>query len=464
VTRAARSQDLEPRIIVRSEHPISRRDIDPNVLKVLYRLGAAGHVAYLVGGSVRDLMLGRRPKDFDVATSAHPQQVRELFRNSRLIGRRFRLVHVFFGSQNIEVATFRRQSEDVSAEGDPLIRADNTFGTPEEDAFRRDFTVNSLFYDPQTFNVIDYAGGADDLHARRIRTIGAPELRMREDPVRMMRAVRFAAKLGFEIEPATRAAIELHRADLAKASVPRLVEETYRTLGQPACARAAALMDEIGLLEALIPFLSEHLSRHAGDPSDSPTIRNMAALGRMIEGVIPPDHAFVLAAMTLDLARNPSARGADFDLLGELRARGFARGDTERMRLIHDAFESMAAPSRKTRRLMRRPYFASARKFFEAMAPTYGIDPRILARYVADPDGFAARPSPRPAAITETPADGGRRRRRRRRRGGRMHRRGAEIEPAHSNGAHPESAGEYSPPESDSAAPESAAQGTKPHE
>lgn len=423
MTPAARSPELEPRTIVRSEHPISRRDIDPNVLKVLYRLGAAGHVAYLVGGSVRDLMLGRRPKDFDVATSAHPQQVRDLFRNSRLIGRRFRLVHVFFGPQNIEVATFRRQSEEVATEGDPLIRADNTFGTPEEDAFRRDFTVNSLFYDPQTFNVIDYAGGADDLRARLIRTIGAPELRMREDPVRMMRAVRFAAKLGFEIEPATRAAIETHRGDLAKASVPRLVEETYRTLGQPAAARAAALMDEIGLLEALIPFLSEHLQRHPGDPADSPTIRNLAALGKMIEGVTTPDHAFVLAAMMLDLARSDTIRRDDFDLLGELRARGFARGDTERMRLIHDAFENMAAPSRRTRRLMRRPYFASARQFFEAMAPTYGIDTQVLARYLENPDGFVARPR-NDAAV---PAAGGRRRRRRRRRGGRIHRRETQV-------------------------------------
>ncbi|MHB8382209.1 MAG: polynucleotide adenylyltransferase PcnB [Candidatus Binataceae bacterium] len=413
---------MEPRIIVRSEHPISRRDIDPNVLKVLYRLGAAGHVAYLVGGSVRDLMLRRRPKDFDVATSAHPQQVRDLFRNSRLIGRRFRLVHVFFGSQNIEVATFRRQSEEVAAEGDPMIRADNTFGTPEEDAFRRDFTVNSLFYDPQSFNVIDYAGGAEDLRARLIRTIGEPELRMREDPVRMMRAVRFAAKLGFEIEPATRAAIETHRADLAKASVPRLVEETYRTLGQPACARAAALMEEVGLLEALIPFLSEHLRRYPGDAADAPTIRNLAALGRMIEGVAAPDHAFVLAAMMLDLARKDSADG-DFDLLGELRARGFARGDTERMRLIHDAFENLASPSRRTRRLMRRPYFASAREFFEAMAPTYGIDTGILARYIENPDGFVARPQP-----AKVPTADGSRRRRRRRRGGRMHRRDGHLD------------------------------------
>src|ERR1700688_3166027 len=249
----------EPRILERSEHPVSRRDIDPRVLKVLYRLIQAGHAAYLVGGGVRDLMLARRPKDFDVATSAHPQQVRDLFRNSRLIGRRFRLVHVFFGPHNIEVATFRRRAEDVPESEDPLIRHDNTFGTPEEDAFRRDFTINSLFYNPRTFHVIDYTGGVADLEARLIRTIGDPEVRMREDPVRMLRAVRFAAKLGFEIEPATRAAIERHREDLLNASVPRLVEETYKTLGQPAAAHALVLMEELGLLEHVIPILAKHL-------------------------------------------------------------------------------------------------------------------------------------------------------------------------------------------------------------
>src|SRR5271169_4383540 len=195
---------VTPRILERPEHPISRRDIDPNVLKILYRLIAADYAGYLVGGGVRDLMMGRRPKDFDVATSAHPQQVRDLFRNSRLIGRRFRLVHVFFGQQNIEVATFRRRAEDV-AEGDD------------------------------------------------------PEVRMREDPVRMIRAVRFATKLDFAIEPSTRAAIEHHCGDLAKSSVPRLVEEIFRTLTFRGAERALFMMEELGLLEVLLPKLSAHL-------------------------------------------------------------------------------------------------------------------------------------------------------------------------------------------------------------
>ncbi len=295
---------MEPRILQRAEHPISRRDIDANVLKVLYRLAGAGFEAYLVGGGVRDLMLARKPKDFDVATSAHPQQVRELFRNSRLIGRRFRLVHVFFGRQNVEVATFRKQAEAVADTDDPLIRLDNTFGTPEEDAFRRDFTVNALFYSPQTFHVIDFPRGVDDLEARLIRTIGDPELRMREDPVRMMRAVRFAAKLGFEIEPATRAAIGRHRADLAKASVPRLVDETYKTLGQPEAAHALVLMEELGLLEYVIPILSAHLKSRGATLAEQPAVRNMSALGRAIASGFAPDHSIVLAALMLDLYRD----------------------------------------------------------------------------------------------------------------------------------------------------------------
>ena len=406
---------MEPRIIERADHPISRRDIDPNVLKVLYRLINAGHLAYLVGGSVRDLMVGRRPKDFDVATSAHPQQVRDLFRNSRLIGKRFRLVHVFFGPQNIEVATFRRRSEEISATDDPLIRLDNTFGTPEEDAFRRDFTVNALFYDPATFHVIDYAGGVDDLRAGLIRTIGEPEIRMREDPVRMMRAVRFAAKLNFEIEPATRAAIETHRHDLLKASMPRLVEETYRTLGQAEAGRATCLMEELGLLEPLLPFLSEHLKGHTGERAEAPTLLHMGALGRVIEEGFAADHAFVLGAMFLDLVhtRTKSEARDDFDLLGELRLRGFARGDTERMRLLTDAFTHLAAPSRRTRRLARRPYFADARRLFEMVAPSYGIEVGVLHRFLDNPDAFFNQSHGQSESV---PGGTQRRRKRRRRR------------------------------------------------
>src|SRR3954449_11666148 len=206
---------VEPRIVPRDAHVVSRRDIDPDALKVLYRLRQADFTAYLVGGGVRDLLLSRRPKDFDIGTSAHPQQVKKLFRNCWIIGRRFRLAHVKFGTKVIEVATFRRQvapGEEVVAEGVPapdpttpdgkaLVHHDNTFGTPEEDAFRRDFTVNALFYDIATFSIIDYVGGLDDLRAGIVRSIGDPVLRFREDPVRMLRAIALASRLGFALDP-----------------------------------------------------------------------------------------------------------------------------------------------------------------------------------------------------------------------------------------------------------------------
>src|SRR5258705_4549672 len=214
---------VEPRIVPRDAHSISRRDIDPDALKVLYRLRQFEHTAYLVGGSVRDLLLGRRPKDFDIGTSAHPYQVKKLFRNCWIIGRRFRLAHVKFGQKVIEVATFRRQvapGEEVvqdgvpapdpnTPEGEHLIHHDNTFGTPEEDAFRRDFTINALIYDIATFSIIDYVNGMDDLRAGVVRSIGNPEERFVEDPVRMLRAVALASRLDFTVDPPGLEAIRL---------------------------------------------------------------------------------------------------------------------------------------------------------------------------------------------------------------------------------------------------------------
>ena len=235
---------VEPRIVPREEHPISRRDIDPDALKVLYRLRQGDYTAYLVGGSVRDLLLGRHPKDFDIGTSAHPYQVKKLFRNCWIIGRRFRLAHVKFGQKVIEVATFRRQvavgeeivqdgvpaPDPTTPEGEQLIHHDNTFGTPEEDAFRRDFTINALAYDIATFSIIDFVGGLEDLRAGIVRSIGDPDVRLNEDPVRMIRAIAIAARLDFTIEPTLLQSIRRHRREIAKSSLPRLIEEYYKIL------------------------------------------------------------------------------------------------------------------------------------------------------------------------------------------------------------------------------------------
>jgi poly(A) polymerase len=255
----APAEIVDGTVIDRSAHPISRRSIPENVLKVLYRLHRSGYRAYLCGGSVRDLLMNRTPKDFDVATDAHPSEVRRLFRNSRIIGRRFRLVHIIFQDQVVEVATFRREPErmavlpeDAESE-DFLITDDNTFGTPLQDARRRDFTINALFYNISDFSVIDYVNGVEDLRAGRVRVIGDPDLRFREDPVRMMRAIEFASRLGFEIEEATYQGILRHRNDILKASPPRVSEEILELLRRGWSRGAIRLMVDTALLEPLLP-------------------------------------------------------------------------------------------------------------------------------------------------------------------------------------------------------------------
>jgi poly(A) polymerase len=242
-----------PVIVKREEHTISRSRIDEDALKVLTRLTRYNHTAYLVGGGVRDLLLDRTVKDFDIATSAHPNEIKNLFRNCRLIGRRFRLAHVLFrGGKVIEVSTFRKQtgfSDDV----DLLIKSDNTFGTPEEDARRRDFTINGLFYSITDFSVIDYVDGLADLKRRLVRTIGDPNIRLREDPIRSLRAVRIAARIGFEIEAGTRAAMTAHREEIWKCATPRIVDEFVRMLNQGAAAASFPLLAELGMIEGLLP-------------------------------------------------------------------------------------------------------------------------------------------------------------------------------------------------------------------
>jgi poly(A) polymerase len=192
-------------ITPRSEHSVSRDHISPNALKVLYKLKDAGHAAYLVGGGVRDVLLNRQPKDFDVATDAHPEKIRKIFRNSRIIGRRFQLVHVFFGEENIEVSTFRANT--IQQTRNDMIYRDNAFGTIEEDAWRRDFTVNALYYNIADFSIVDYCGGMHDLKHRLIRMIGDPSQRYHEDPVRLIRAIRLSAKLNLHIETKTESAL-----------------------------------------------------------------------------------------------------------------------------------------------------------------------------------------------------------------------------------------------------------------
>ena len=250
-----------PLVIPRTEHPISRKNIDEEALKVLYRLHRHGFIAYLVGGGVRDLLLGRVPKDFDVTTNAHPIEINTLFKNSRIIGRRFRLVHVFFkGGKIIEVSTFRSRSEfeEIETEEGNIIRTDS-FGTPAEDALRRDITINGLFYNIADFSLIDYVGGMTDLERKVIRTIGDPDERLQQDPVRMIRIIRHAARTGFSIEDQTFQAILQYREEIKKCSPSRLRDEFLRELKEGVAKPSLHLMLQTGLLFSLFPDLERAL-------------------------------------------------------------------------------------------------------------------------------------------------------------------------------------------------------------
>ncbi len=260
---------MEPVILQRPEHSVSRRDISPNALKVLYRLHDRGFKAFLAGGCVRDLLLGRNPKDFDVVTDATPQEVRRCCGHVRVIGRRFRLAHVIFPDEIIEVATFRANSSDDDSptpgeadapeegSGSPptagLVLRDNVFGSPEEDAFRRDFSVNALYYNIADFSIIDYTGGLVDLEKRLLRAIGDPDTRYQEDPVRMIRALRFASTLHLTIEENTYAAILRQREHLQHASHARMFEEILKFFYSGGMEQAFVKWNETGLLDVMFP-------------------------------------------------------------------------------------------------------------------------------------------------------------------------------------------------------------------
>lgn len=246
---------MQPKIYSADEHHIVPDKVDQHAHYVIHKLREAGYTAYLVGGGVRDLILGETPKDFDVSTSARPEEVRRLFRNAILIGRRFRLAHIRFGKKIIEVSTFR--SGDTDASG--LIVHDNEWGTEEQDVLRRDFTINGLCYNPENQTVIDYVDGFADLGKRILRTIGVPEVRFCQDPVRMIRLLKFRARLKFEIEGPTHNALLHCRSEILKSSSARVLEELFRMLESKASKPFFALLHEYGLLRALLPELDHYL-------------------------------------------------------------------------------------------------------------------------------------------------------------------------------------------------------------
>jgi poly(A) polymerase len=442
VTETLAALELEPRVVPRSEHSISRSNIDRNALKVLYRLHNAHYKAYLVGGSVRDLMLGRQPKDFDVGTDARPNEIRRLFSNSRIIGRRFRLVHVYFHEGGtVEVSTFRRDPEPREQAGEPgdlLITSDNTYGTPRQDAFRRDFTINALFYDIADFSVIDYVGGIADLERRLVRAIGDPDVRFREDPVRMLRACEFAGRLGFGIESRTQEAIHRHRRDLEKASAARVTEEIAQLLR---CGHAGAAMQwmlDLGLLEVLLPEAYAMLA--AGERGLGNFGQILPVIDRLVgEGREIPDTA-LLAALLLPkvllrrydveaIDQRPMSRAALAQLIEEEIAPFLARftvSNVKSQQILQAlvGFQRLCEPGWKPHervRFTRRPFFDDALFLFEVLVEATREGGEALAEWQA-----AARRKPpikEPAGRETAGAAGGERaearsraRRRRRRR------------------------------------------------
>jgi poly(A) polymerase len=345
-----------PRIITRSEHTVSRSHISSNALRVLYKLRDAGFKAFLVGGCVRDLLIGLEPKDFDVATDALPEQVKRLFRNCRLVGRRFRLAHVFFGREIIEVATFRAasapsQSEEPLADADPedgeapeldetdleipaesaleerddeieederrdrdaarraddhsqrafdetgRILRDNVYGTIDADVWRRDFTCNSLYYNIADFSIWDYCGGVEDIAARKLKLIGDPETRFREDPVRMLRAARFEAKLGFEIDPPTAEPIGRLRDLLGGVPPARLFDETLKLFLTGHGERSYAVLRRRGLLAALLPTVDAYLTAHPGSLVDELLIQGLKNTDGRVQSDKPVTPTFLFALL-----------------------------------------------------------------------------------------------------------------------------------------------------------------------
>ncbi len=421
----------EPRILARAEHPISRRDIDKNALKVLYRLHSSGYLAYLVGGSVRDLMMGRTPKDFDIGTNAKPNEIRRLFSNSRIIGRRFRLVHVFFhDGSTVEVSTFRRDpdpEEQRTEPGELLITSDNTYGTPRQDAFRRDFTVNALFYSVGDYSVIDHVGGIEDLDRKLIRAIGDPELRFREDPVRMLRACEFAGRMGFGIETRTQEAIHRHSRELEKASPARVTEEIIQLLK---CGRAGAAMQwmlELDLLPVLLPEAYAMLSAGARGLGDFGQI--LPVIDRMVAQDRPLSDTGLLAALLLPkvmLRRmdieaqdgKPMSRPAIEVMIQEELAPFFSRLTLSNLRAqqVYHAvmgFQRLCEPNwtpHERLKLARKPYFDDSLLLFEILVLATGEGQDALAAWQT-----AARRRPPLKAPAESEA-GVRPRRRRRRR------------------------------------------------
>jgi poly(A) polymerase len=388
-------------IIPRDQHNISRKSISKSALKVLYRLTSSGYRACLVGGGVRDLLLKKQPKDFDIATDGTPEQVRALFKNSRIIGRRFRLVHIRFGREIIEVATFRSHSADsprneLSSEG--RILRDNTFGDIEDDALRRDFTANALYYDIENYSILDYTNGLADIQSRSLRLIGEASTRYQEDPVRMLRAVRFAAKLDFEIEQETSRAIFECGYLLRDIPAARLFEETLKLFHSGKATRVFELLRHYDLLQYLFPALDELLRKEPVEAMldfiDQALVNTDARVNSdrhvspaFIFAVLlwPPVHQQATALQSDQLKLIPALSQAGSEVMSrQLKHIAIPRRFSQMARDIWIAqpkFER--TKGKQTNRLIAHPWFRAAYDFM-CIQSMVGLVPAKLCRWWTD--------------------------------------------------------------------------------
>jgi poly(A) polymerase len=419
----------QPAVIPRPDHCISRANISENALKVLYRLHKEGFQAYLVGGGVRDLMLGREPKDFDVATDAHPEEIRRIFRNCRLIGRRFRLAHVHFGREIIEVATFRAahngEEEKGGVDSDTgMILRDNVYGTVEEDALRRDFTINALYYNIADFSVVDFTGGAADLEQGLLRPLGDPETRFREDPVRMLRAARFAAKLGFAIESRSEALLEELGSILDVVPAARLFDECLKLFMGGFGVAAYEKLRHYDLFRHLFPQTEACLSREEHAFPITFVYRGLENTDARVQQDKPVTPAFLFAvllwepvrqraerAMAAGTAPIPAIQDAASDVLSEqLQHVSLPKRFSIPMREIwalQPRFEQRGG--KRPLRLLQHPRFRAAYDFLLLRAEAGEADPELAEWWTR----FQEVDESERTAMTPSPAAKRRRRRRR---------------------------------------------------
>ena len=332
-------QEIHPLVIPQGKHPVREKDIEQEALKVLYRLRDAGYSGYLVGGGVRDLYLGKTPKDFDISTNARPGQLRKLFRNSRTIGRRFRLVQVFFrGNKIIEVSTLRSQSEYDINDPDKVLPSNNTFGTLQEDAFRRDLTINSLFYEIENKTIIDYVGGVQDLDNGIIRIVGEPDRRITRDPVRMLRAIRHAARNDFVIEPGTWKAIVRHRHKLDLCPPSRIRDELLKDLHTGNSRAWAEIALKSGIFSTMFPFYGEMLVGKDGNAVQRELLAILGVLDRLYGEDLQDGRVVVADYMLFACLLFPWA-DRRFDLMRqELKGAGYHRLSKEIRAELNDVF------------------------------------------------------------------------------------------------------------------------------